>query len=126
MTTLSEMIARLPEERRRKVEARAQELIAEELTRRDLRLARRKAQARLAAELGVNQDEVSRIEERSDALLTAMNGCVEALGGRLRLVAAFPGRPPVALGCLGALDEGEFDALPQEGVASDQSSPVSP
>lgn len=36
MTSLSEMMARLPEERRRKISERAQELIAEERNRHDL------------------------------------------------------------------------------------------
>ena len=124
MTTLSEMMARLPEEERRKIEERAQELIAEELTRRALRKARWQAKARLAKELGVGQDDVARIEERSDLLLTAMRGCVEAMGGKLSLVAAFPDRPPVALECVGALDEGEFEPLPQDGVSSGQEGPA--
>ena len=124
MTTLSEMMAKLPEERRRKIEERAQELIAEELTRRALRKARGQAKAHLAKKLGVGQDDVSRIEERSDLLLTAMSGCVEAMGGKLSLVAAFPGRPPVALKCTGALDEGEFEPLPHEAVSSGQGRPA--
>ncbi len=120
---LSEIMAELPEEERRKIEERAQELIAEELTRRALRKARQQAKAHLAKELSVGRDDVSRIEERSDLLLTTMIGCVEAMGGRLSLVAAFPGRPPVALKCTGALDEGEFEPLPQEGVSSGQEGP---
>ena len=121
---LSEIMAELPEEERRKIEERVQELMAEELTRRALRKARRQAKAHLAKELVVGQDDVSRIEERSDLLLTAMIGCVEAMGGKLSLVAAFPGRPPVALKCVGALDEGEFEPLPQEGVSNGREGPA--
>ena len=124
MTTLSEMMARLPEERRRKIEERAQELIAEELTRRALRKARRRAKVHLAKELGVGWGDVSRIEERSDLLLTTMIGCVEAMGGKLGLVAAFPGRPPVALKCTGDLAEGEFEPLPHEAVSSGKEGPA--
>jgi DNA-binding XRE family transcriptional regulator len=116
MTTLSEMIARLPEAERRKVEERAKELIAEELTRRDLRKARQQTQAHLAKELGVNQENVSRMEERSDLLLSTLSAYVEAMGGKLRLVAEFSGRPTFALKCVGALDEGELDMILPEGA----------
>ena len=124
MTSLSEMMARLPEEERRKIEERTQELLAEELTRRALRKARQQAKAHLEKELGVRWDDVLRIEERSDLLLTAMIGCVEAMGGKLSLVAAFPGRPPVALKCTGDLDEGEFEPLPHEAVSNSQEGPA--
>ena len=121
---LSEIMAELPEDERRKVEERVQELLAEELTRRALRKARRRAKVHLAKELGVGWGDVSRIEERSDLLLTTMIGCVEAMGGKLGLVAAFPGRPPVALKCTGDLYEGEFEPLPHEAVSSGQEGPA--
>ena len=104
MTTLTERMNQLPEERRRRVEARANTLIAEEMSLRDLRRAREKTQARVAAELGINQENVSRMEQRSDLLISTLSGYVEAMGGRLRLVAEFPDRPPVALTRIGSLD----------------------
>ena len=45
-----------------KVDARAAELIAEEMTRRELRKARRLTKLRLAKRLEIAQDSVSRIE----------------------------------------------------------------
>ena len=83
--------------RRKRVEARAAELIAEEMTLRDLRKARKMTQVRIARSLGVTQDSVSRLEKRSDLLLSTLRKTVHALGGDLRLIAEFPDRAPVVL-----------------------------
>jgi transcriptional regulator with XRE-family HTH domain len=100
MTTLNEMIERLPPDRRQRVEARAAELIAEEMTLRDLRKARELTQARMAQLLGVGQDSISRLEQRSDLLLSTLRDYVAAMGGNLRLMVEFPDRPPVSLSAL--------------------------
>ncbi|MDE0050445.1 MAG: helix-turn-helix transcriptional regulator [Rhodospirillales bacterium] len=95
--SLETMMAELDPERRRRIEERAAELIAEEMTLRELRKARRLTQARVAAELGISQDGVSRLEQRSDLLLSTLRKTVEAMGGSLSLIAKFPDRPPVEL-----------------------------
>lgn len=110
MTTLAERINRLPSARRKKVEKRAKELIAEEMSLQDLRKARKQTQVRVAKELGINQENVSRIEKRSDLLLSTLSGYVEAMGGTLRLVAEFPDRPPVALTGIAVLDKEDTPA----------------
>ena len=79
-------------------------MIAEEMTLRDLRKARNQTQARVAKELGINQENVSRLEQRSDLLLSTLSGYVEAMGGKLSLMAEFPDRPPVAIAGIAALD----------------------
>ena len=94
---VNEWIERMDPERRRQVEERATELIAEEMTLRELRKARRLTQARVATELGITQDGVSRLEQRSDLLLSTLRKTVKAMGGNLSLVARFPDRPPVEL-----------------------------
>ena len=105
--TLEDKLAQLPGARRARVEARAAELIAEEMTLRDLRRALDQTQVRLARRLGVNQETVSRLEKRSDMLLSTLRGYVEAMGGELDLVARFPDRPPVRLRSLGPVTERE-------------------
>ncbi len=105
MTTLTERLDKLPAARRKKVEARARELVAEEMSLQDLRKARKQTQVRVAKELGINQENVSRIERRSDLLLSTLGGYVEAMGGKLSLVAEFPDRPPVALTGIATLEE---------------------
>jgi DNA-binding XRE family transcriptional regulator len=90
-------IRKLSSAQRKKVEARAAELIAEEMTLRELRRARRLTQVRMAEELGITQDSVSRLEKRSDLLLSTLRKTVKAMGGNLSLIAEFPDRPPVVL-----------------------------
>ena len=104
MTTLAERIEKLPKARRKKVEERAKALIAEEMSLQDLRKARKKTQVRVAKELGIKQENVSRIEKRSDLLISTLSGYVEAMGGKLSLVAEFPDRPPITLTGIAALD----------------------
>lgn len=96
-TTRKNVMDRLPADRRRKIEARAEALIAEEMTLRDLRKARDLTQERLAELLDIGQDSVSRLEQRSDLLLSTLRGYVMAMGGSLELVARFPDRPPVVV-----------------------------
>jgi hypothetical protein len=102
---LQEMLNRLPAERRHKIEARATELIAEEMSLRDLRKAMGKTQVAVAEKLGLKQENISRIEQRADLLLSTLDGYLGALGGRLCLVAEFEGRAPVKLAGFGALNE---------------------
>jgi hypothetical protein len=58
--SLEDKLARLPAERRARVDARAALLIAEEMTLRDLRRALDRTQVHLARELGVKQETISR------------------------------------------------------------------
>ena len=95
--SLDDMMAGLDPVRRRQIEERAKEMIAEEMTLRELRKARRLTQASVARELGISQDAISRLEQRSDLLLSTLRRTVEAMGGTLSLVARFPDRPPVEL-----------------------------
>lgn len=62
---LTDIMKDLPTERRERVEARADELIAE-MTLSDLRKARDLTQERMAEALEIGQDGVSRLERRSD------------------------------------------------------------
>jgi transcriptional regulator with XRE-family HTH domain len=95
--TLKDKMRGLSPAQRKKVEARAAELIAEEMTLRELRHARKLTQVKMAQKLGITQDRVSRLEKRSDLLLSTLRKTVEAMGGSLSLVAEFPDRGPVVL-----------------------------
>lgn len=77
---LDEVMAALPKERQRRVEARAMELA----TLKDLRLAALQTQEQMAAALGVGQDTISRLERRSDMLLSTLRHYVESMGGEAR------------------------------------------
>jgi transcriptional regulator with XRE-family HTH domain len=95
--SLDEVLTRMTPAQRARVKARAQELIEEELTLRDLRQAQHLTQERMAELLGVEQENVSRIERRADLLLSTLSSYVAAMGGKLRLVAEFPNRKPVTV-----------------------------
>ena len=69
---VDDRIKKLSPAQRKKVEARAAELIAEEMTLRELRHARKLTQVRVAKKLGITQDSVSRLEKRSDLLLSTL------------------------------------------------------
>lgn len=94
---IHDKIGKLSASQRRRVDARAAELIAEEMSLRDLRKARKLTQARVAKKLGITQDSVSRLEKRSDLLLSTLRKTVKAMGGDVRIVAEFPDRAPVVL-----------------------------
>ncbi len=92
-----EKIRKLNSIQRKKVAARAAELIAEEMSLRELRKARKLTQTRVAKALGITQDSVSRLEKRSDLLLSTLRRTIKAMGGDVRIVAQFPDRAPVVL-----------------------------
>ena len=97
MKSLDQVMEKMNLEDRAKIEARAQEIIAEEMTLQELRKAHRLTQKNLAAALNVGQDQISRMEKRSDLLLSTLRSYVEAMGGKLTLVAEFPNQKAVIL-----------------------------
>jgi transcriptional regulator with XRE-family HTH domain len=102
--TFREKMKELDPERRKKIEARAAYLTAEEQTLRDLRQARHLTQERMAEFLKIRQDNVCRIEQRTDLLISTLRSYVEAMGGHLRIIAEFPNRPPVTLSGFAAME----------------------
>jgi len=109
MTNLERIRKELSPARRKKVEARAAQLFAEEMTLQELRRARKLTQVRMAKELGIGQDGVSKLEKRADLMISTLRRTVEAMGGSLSLVAEFPDRDPVILS---GISEGEPDPKP--------------
>ena len=98
---VDDILKKLSPEEQRAIEARSRELIDEYRTLQDLRKARALTQERMAELLGIKQENVSRIEKRTDLLLSTLSSYVAAMGGRLRIVAEFPDRSPVVLSSLG-------------------------
>ena len=91
------VIAGFEPERRRRTGGRATEPVAEEMTLQELHKARRLPRVSVAREPGIGQEAVSRLEQRSDLLLSRLRKTVEAMSGSLSLIARFPDRPPVEL-----------------------------
>jgi transcriptional regulator with XRE-family HTH domain len=97
------VMKRLPVDQQHEVAAQAARLIEEEMTLRDLRKAHELTQERMAEALHISQDGVSRLERRSDFLISTLRSYIEAMGGELRLVVEFPDRRPVTLSNLDSL-----------------------
>jgi len=95
--TYEELMAGLKPARRARVAARAAELLAAEKSLRELRIAHQLTQQGMARKLGVKQHSISRMEQRSDMLLSTLREYVEELGGELVLTAHFPGSDPVRI-----------------------------
>lgn len=109
--THDEYLKKLSPARRAKIEARAKELIAEELTLKELRKARELSQKTLAELLEMRQGDLSKLERRADAYLSTIRRYVEAMGGTLDLIASFPNSKPVKIVHIGELS-GETTQAP--------------
>ena len=90
--------------RRKKISDRAKELLAEEMTLSELRKAHKLTQQRLAESLGIGQDQICKLEQRSDLLLSTLRSYIEAMGGKLTIMAEFPKHKPVVLSGITALE----------------------
>ena len=85
-----DFVAKLPEEHRQAISARTAELVAEEATLRQLREARERSQEEVAKTLHIKQAAVSKLERRADMYLSTLRRFIEAMGGKLEIVARFP------------------------------------
>jgi DNA-binding XRE family transcriptional regulator len=101
---VDDIIEKLPPAQRKKVEDRAAQLISEEMTLRQLRRARKLTQQKIAKSLHIGQEGVSKLEKRSDLLISTLRSYVEAMGGNLSLVAEFPDHDPVVLSGIAAIE----------------------
>lgn len=104
-STLQEKIDQLTPEQKAEVEARADELILEELSLRALRKGLKRTQTDVAEALGIGQDTVSRLESRCNIMVSTLDRYIRAIGGEVSIVAEFPDRPPVKL---------KFDEISQD------------
>jgi transcriptional regulator with XRE-family HTH domain len=104
MTNLDRIMKALSPQRRKKIEARTAQLIAEEMTLQKLRRARKLTQVRMAKALGIGQDGVSKIEKRADLMISTLRKSIQAMGGNLSLVAEFPDQGPVLLAGIGEVE----------------------
>lgn len=96
-TALKNKLGKLSVARQSKIRKRAHELITEEITLRDLRKQLDFTQDDLSDKLDINQEVISRLENRSDLLLSTLIAYIAAMGGELILTAKFPGRAPMHL-----------------------------
>jgi DNA-binding transcriptional regulator YiaG len=104
MKNLERIRKEMNPDRRKKISDRAKELLAEEMTLGELRKAHKLTQQRLAESLGIGQDQICKLEQRSDLLLSTLRSYIEAMGGKLTIMAEFPKHRPVVLSGIAALE----------------------
>ncbi len=105
MKTLEQKLKEIGSRRQAKVKSRTRELVAREMSLRELRHAANKTQKTVARTLNMGQDGISRLEKRSDLLLSTLRSYVEAMGGRLTLMAEFQDQEPIAIGGFGEITQ---------------------
>ena len=96
-STLKSHLKNISDTRKAKIHKRAEQLIAEEMTLRELRKAFEFTQTDISEKLKMNQESISRLERRSDLLLSTLISYIRAMGGELNLTAKFPNRPAIRL-----------------------------
>ena len=101
----SELTNDFTPERRQRIDEMKSELVAE-MPLHELRRAREMTQRDLARTLNVNQPAVSKLEQRADVYVSSLRSYIEAVGGRLRIVAEFP-EGEVAITNFSEVGEGE-------------------
>ncbi|MDR2187518.1 MAG: helix-turn-helix domain-containing protein [Azonexus sp.] len=102
--TLDDVMASLPQERRQRIEARANEIRREIDGLKALRKLAKRSQAQIAENLGIKQPSVLKIERQTDLYLSTLRRFVEAAGGKLELRVELPGSGPLTLTGVGEID----------------------
>lgn len=73
------------------------EIYASQATLAQIRKAKSLTQKVISTRLDMDQSEVSRLEHRTDMLLSTLRGFIQATGGDLHLIATYPDSPPVPI-----------------------------
>jgi transcriptional regulator with XRE-family HTH domain len=89
-TTLNDIIKSRSPERRARIECLTEELVEEVTTLRELRKKHKLTQSDIAQLLGIEQENVSRLERRNNIHLSTLKDYIHALGGKLHLIVEFP------------------------------------
>lgn len=85
-----ELEARMPPERLTRAETKAKAILAE-MFLAEIRKHAGLTQEELATALNIRQPSLSKLENQDDMQISTLNRIIEALGGKLELVAHLPG-----------------------------------
>ena len=85
----SDLTREFTPDRRKRIDAKKTELRAT-MALHELRKARAMTQKALGEALNVNQPAVAKLERRTDMYVSNLRGYIEAMGGKLSIVARFP------------------------------------
>lgn len=81
---------KMPKAARETAEAKTKQIL-KEMHLQDLRQAHQLSQERMAELLSTKQANISRIERRTDMYISTLRSYIEAMGGKLDIIARFPG-----------------------------------
>ena len=84
-----DLLDRMPKQRRGRIRDRAEAMLID-MALQDLRRSRSLTQEDLAEELGLNQSALSKMEHQQDMYISTLRRILNAMGGKLKLVAEFP------------------------------------
>ena len=85
----NELRAKMSPERLAEIDARTAAMMRE-MPLAELRQARHLSQQALAAAMEATQPDISKLEKRTDTYISTLRSYIEAMGGRLDIVARFP------------------------------------
>jgi transcriptional regulator with XRE-family HTH domain len=103
-SSLDDVLAAMPEERRARIKARAADKVREIEGLKALRKLTRHSQEQIAQSLGVKQPSVLKMERQADLYLSTLRRFVEAAGGTLELRVELPGTGVFTLTGVGEID----------------------
>lgn len=89
-TTFAEHLSKLPIERQERINESAKKLIAHEMSLQEMRKALAISQTEMAERLELGQGDISKFERREDVYVSSVRKYIEAMGGKLELIAKFP------------------------------------
>ena len=85
----SALRSKMSEESQAKSTEKAQVMLAE-MPLQELRQARGLSQKMLAEALNIQQPAIAKLEKRTDMYLSTLRSHIEAMGGKLEIIASFP------------------------------------
>jgi len=97
----------LTPEDRADVEAKGRRIAAESRTIAQARKALALTQTQVASAMEITQGALSQMEKRDDMMVSTIQAYIEAMGGKLELIATFPGMSPFELSLGAAAGQSE-------------------
>lgn len=88
--TMESFIASLPQRRQLKIQEGVEQLCAEYMALQEIRKAMNLTQEQLAGLLEIDQANLSRMEKRTDVMVSTLRRYIEAVGGTLHIMATLP------------------------------------
>ena len=96
-TSFEDVMQKFPASFHQDVEVEFNRLVEENETLQHIRKARNLTQKAIAARLGIEQVNVSRLENKADMLISTLASYIEAMGGKLTLAVEFPDKPAISI-----------------------------